>query len=99
MTGSRGNRFDLFQQILSSRREKGVGKIIPDIIDGLLVGMHHVFGVKPVVAQVVKQQFVCRKIMYKIKPLTQFRTSQHQYGLTALIFHKSIAQMAHRTHA
>ncbi len=50
--------------------------------------------VKTVVAQVVEQEFISRKIRHERQSFAQFGTGQHQHGLAALVGHGTLAQVS-----
>ena len=88
-TNSSGLHGKLFLRVNSEIREA-----FPDVLHGLLGGMHHVFLVEAVVAQLVQEDFVSWEIMRVAILLAHLVYSKQQRCLAQLVFVQTVLQVA-----
>ena len=58
---------DALQQRLTRRADTIFHYLVPHVIDGKFVGMHQVFFIKTVIAQIIYHQLISRKIKEAVK--------------------------------
>ena len=75
----------------------GIHQFFPHVLCGKIVRMHQVFGIEPVIPQVIDHQFVGWELKQLVKLVHQVMHSRNQHSLAAVVFHHTFPQVPHRT--
>src|SRR5688572_26798234 len=84
---------NLFHQIFCSCIHTGINKFFPYISCSKIIGMYQVFGIKPVVSQIINHQFIRGEIIQFFKLIYEVMDRLDQYSLAPVIFNDAFAQM------
>ena len=85
-----------FHGRLFLRVDGEIDKSFPNVAYGLFGGMHHVFLVETIVAQLIQEDFVGGEIMGIVKCLTNLIHSQKKSRFTQLVLMQAVLQVAQR---